>query len=542
MNTTADTAQNTAALPAAGRRRLITTGLGWLLVAMLEATAYTLLAFAIAGQQSPDRVLISASVAIIATIVVTRSGFFAGARLSGDLYAALGQAMADARLSWFDDANRARVALLAGRGIPGFMGIPAHQLQTFLHAPLLPLLLLPAITLIAGFGIALLTGGLLILSFVMQFLAQRALSRADAKRHDTDLGTSQATLELVDHLELLRTAAGPERAIERIEQRWHRQETLQAATNRAAALATFVASLARVLPLAGTAAVAVLTGFTDPAALLALLVLIGRASAPLGELALAALSINDLNATLNDYREIITAPTLPAATADSAIQPEGHHIRVQNLSHAQVLRHLNAEIPMGARVLVSGPSGSGKSTLLELLTRFDDPEQGQITLDGISLNQMYYDDLTSLIAYVAQDPVIFTGTLADNIRLGQPHTTDADIDAVARNAALGTLLDRSSEGIHQQVGPQGAALSGGERQRVALARALLRKTPVLILDEATSALDEATEQTIASHILTLSATVILVTHRDPTVWQPTHTIALGTTLKEPHPKHLETST
>lgn len=532
MNTTADTVQNTAALPAAGRRRLIITGLGWLLVAMLEATAYTLLAFAIADQQSPDLVLIGASVAVIATILVTRSGFFAGARLSGDLYAALGQAMANARLSWFTDANRARVALLAGRGIPGFMGIPAHQLQTFLHAPLLPLLLLPAITLIAGFAVALLTGGLLILSFVMQLLAQRALSRADAQRHDADLAASQATLELVDHLELLRTAAGPERAIARIEQRWHHQETLQAAINRAASLASFVASLARALPLAGTAMLAVLSGFTDPAPLLALLVLVGRASAPLGELALAALNINDLNATLSDYREVITAPTLAAVTTDNAIQPEGHHIRIQNLCHAQVLKHVNADIPMAARVLVKGPSGCGKSTLLELLTRFDDPQQGQITLDGIALNQIYYDDLTSLIAYVAQDPVIFTGTLAENIRLGQPQATDAEVETMARHVALGNLIDRSSDGIQQQVGPQGAALSGGERQRVALARALLRKAPVLILDEATSALDEATEQIIARHILTLSATVILVTHRDPAVWQPTHTINLDATVQE----------
>jgi len=139
---------------------------------------------------------------------------------------------------------------------------------------------------------------------------------------------------------------------------------------------------------------------------------------------------------------------------------------------------------------------------------------------------MHYDALVTQIAYVPQDAVIFTGTLAENIRLGQPQASDEAVERVARQAALGAVLDRSPLGIHQSAGHQGAALSGGERQRVALARALLKQAPILILDEASSALDEATERDIAAVVRTLPATVIFVTHRDPAIWQPTQTIDL----------------
>jgi len=140
---------------------------------------------------------------------------------------------------------------------------------------------------------------------------------------------------------------------------------------------------------------------------------------------------------------------------------------------------------------------------------------------------MKYEDLVSNIAYVTQEPILFTGTLAENIRLGKPDATDDEIEKAARDAALGAMIDRSSEGINQSVGKQGTALSGGERQRVAIARALLKNAPILILDEATSALDEETEQEIVTTIRTLSSTVIFVTHRDSAIWQPTQTLTLA---------------
>jgi len=110
--------------------------------------------------------------------------------------------------------------------------------------------------------------------------------------------------------------------------------------------------------------------------------------------------------------------------------------------------------------------------------------------------------------------------------LGRAGATEAEAETAARQAALGEVMARSPKGMQQHVGHQGSALSGGERQRVALARALLKNAPILLLDEATSALDEATERKVADHICTLPATVILVTHRDADIWQPTGRIHL----------------
>lgn len=515
-----------SALPPIARRRLIMVGIGWIIVAALEATAYTILAFSIANHWSPKWILVSAGAAIIVTVLVNRSGYLTGVRLAGDLFAALGQSLSRTKLSWFTTEHRAQVATIAGQSIPGFMSIPAHQLQNFLHAPCLPLFLVFGMGMLGGIEIALVAAILLILSLVAQFLSQRALGRADAKRHDTEANTSAATLELVDHIELLRTAAGPVRAIERIEHRWDTQEKALTSTNQAAAVAVFVSTLASVLPIAGIAIYLMFVGMNSPVVILAVLMLVGRAAAPLGELAVAGLGINDLRASLKNYYQATHTPVLSEPISAKSV-PSGHQLVLWQVSHAPVINNINITIPESSRVLVAGVSGSGKSTLLELLMRFDDPNQGHISIGGVKLNEMPYETLASQIAYVEQDPIIFTGTLAENIRIGNSQASDKEIEAVARKAALDTVIDRSPDGIHQPVGQQGAALSGGERQRVALARALIKQAPILILDEATSALDEATEQLIIKTIHSLSATVLFVTHRDPTIWQPTQTIALS---------------
>ena len=255
------------------RRRLITIGLGWVSVAVLEAIAYTTLALSIADHRSPVLVLATATIALFVTVLVSRGGYFTGARLVGDLYDALGDAFARAKLSWFTDDNRALLATVAGRGIPSLMSVPAHQLQTFLVAPLIPLLLLPGIAVVAGPGVMLLVGGLLAVSLAAQTLAQRALSRADERRHEAELAATPSTLELTDHLELLRTAAGPTRSVERIERSWRNQEAALARTNLAAAPATFISAIATIVPLAGAVIFLAATGFDDPAAALALVIL-----------------------------------------------------------------------------------------------------------------------------------------------------------------------------------------------------------------------------------------------------------------------------
>lgn len=509
------------------RARLRGIALGWVVVAMLEVTAYTVLAIAIRDGSGVVSVLLAAAIALIATVAVSRAGYLAGAKLAGDLYQSMGASLSRAKLAWFTEDHRALVSTAAGRSVPVLMGVPAHQLQTLILAPLVPLLLVLSIAIVSGVRAAFLTFALLVIALGMQVLAQRSLARADQARHELEQGADAATLELVDQLELLRTAAGSQRALDRASDAWQKQESAMARSNSAAAPATAISALASVLPLAGVLCLLVWGGgFSQPAAALALIVLAARASAPLDELALIGISLNTLQAHTFAYREVVGAPALVQPAADQSRMPDGLELRLQSVSHGPVIRGLDATVPAGSTVHIAGPSGSGKSTLCGLLMRFDDPDAGRVLLGGVELSEIAEPELCSRMAYVSQHPVVFSGTLAENVRIGRPEASDDEVIDALASAQLAELVSRDNNGIYQHVGTHGQALSGGERQRVAIARALLKNAPVLLLDEATAALDEATEKHIAEAVGRLDATVIVVTHRDPAVWRPELTIQL----------------
>jgi HlyB family type I secretion system ABC transporter len=184
-----------------------------------------------------------------------------------------------------------------------------------------------------------------------------------------------------------------------------------------------------------------------------------------------------------------------------------------------VLQRVNVRIPAGRTVAFVGESGSGKSTLLKLLQGFYPPTEGRISIDGIDLREFELATLRRGIGVVAQDPFIFNGTLRDNITLGRPGATLAEVITAARAAGLEEFIAGLPQRYETLIGERGANLSGGQRQRLAIARALLHPPDVLIFDEATSHLDTVTERAIRSNLETTLAgkTVILVAHRLSTV-------------------------
>lgn len=516
-----------SAFPATARRLLLSISLGWVLVGAVEAAAYTGLALAIANRGRPEGVLVLAAVSVIVTVLCSRAGYLAGARFAGNLYRALGTALARTKLAWFTPAHRSLVTQAAGVGIPSLMGVPAHQLQTLILAPLVPVLLVAGTAVVGGPAPASVAAALLVVALSAQVLAQRRLARADAARHVADRHATAATLELVDHLELLQTVAGPAGALARTEDHWLPQEAAMRRTNRAAAPATFASALATALPLGGILLFLTATGgFADPFAALALIVLVGRASAPLNDLALAGIAVSELRATSAAYRDVVTAPALSVPAVGSGVLPCDNRIELRSVAASTALEPVTATIREGSRTHIAGPSGSGKSTLLGLLLRFDDPDIGEIALGGVPLGALTEGELVSRVAYVPQDPVVFTGTIASNIRIGRPEVGEEQIVAAAQKAGLGSVLDRDPAGIHQEVGRHGAALSGGERQRLAIARALIKDAPVIVLDEATSALDETTERAVVAAVTSADATIVFVTHRSPEIWEPDQSIEL----------------
>ena len=183
------------------------------------------------------------------------------------------------------------------------------------------------------------------------------------------------------------------------------------------------------------------------------------------------------------------------------------------------LRNVNLSVPRGQSVAVVGRNGSGKTTLLALLPRFYTPSAGRILIDGIDLSAVTLRSLRSQIGIVTQEPVVFPGTIAENIAYGLPRATREQIEAAARQAFAHDFITEKPNGYDTQLEGIGSQLSGGQRQRLCIARAILRQTPILILDEATSQVDAESEHLIQQAIEKLmhERTTFVIAHRFSTI-------------------------
>ncbi len=186
---------------------------------------------------------------------------------------------------------------------------------------------------------------------------------------------------------------------------------------------------------------------------------------------------------------------------------------------ANVLTHVNLQIPAGKTLAIVGPSGGGKTTLCHLIPRFYDISEGQILLDGTDIRKYTLNSLRQNIGIVSQDVFLFAGSIRENIRYGNIHATEAEIVEAAKRAEIYEMIQEMPEGLDTEVGERGVRLSGGQKQRISIARIFLKNPPVLILDEATSALDTLTERRIQASFDELSKgrTTLVIAHRLSTV-------------------------
>jgi subfamily B ATP-binding cassette protein MsbA len=184
-----------------------------------------------------------------------------------------------------------------------------------------------------------------------------------------------------------------------------------------------------------------------------------------------------------------------------------------------VLHHVSFVVTPGDVLALVGPSGAGKTTIASLLPRFWDVTAGRITLDGHDVRDLTLADLRGAIGMVPQEPALFSGTVADNIRYARPEASDAEVRAAAVAAHAAEFIDRLPEGYETRVGERGVKLSGGQRQRLAIARVFLKDPAVVILDEATSSLDTASERLVeqAMEELLRGRTTLIIAHRLSTV-------------------------
>lgn len=241
-------------------------------------------------------------------------------------------------------------------------------------------------------------------------------------------------------------------------------------------------------------------------------------------------------------RRIVGLITTPPDVQDTpeAINPGPlrGHIRFENVTFsyqpqdrdAWRVKNLDLDIHPGEKVAFVGGSGSGKSTILNLVQRFYDVTSGSITVDGHDLRQLKLSALREQMALVGQNVVLFRGTIADNIRFGNPSASQAEVEAAARVGDVVEFIEKLDDGYNTMLGELGAGLSGGQKQRVSVARAALRQAPILLLDEATSALDNQSEDRVTRALDTLSAgrTTLIVTHRLHTVRNADKIVMMGT--------------
>ena len=271
----------------------------------------------------------------------------------------------------------------------------------------------------------------------------------------------------------------------------------------------------------------VLSGDLTLGQLIAFRIISGYVTQPLLRLSTIWQNIQELRVSFERLADVIDTPEESDEVDKSKVMlpPLSGLVRFEDLSfrfrpgQPEVLKDINLEIPQGTFVGIVGQSGSGKSTLMKLLPRLYEPGEGRILIDGYDIAKVELYSLRRQIGIVPQDPLLFSGTVSENIALTNPEASSEEIVRAARLANAHDFIMELASGYSTPVGERGASLSGGQRQRVAIARTLLSNPKLLVMDEATSALDYETERKVCDNLLENlnDQTVFFITHRLSTI-------------------------
>ncbi|MFE5597717.1 ABC transporter ATP-binding protein [Streptomyces coelicoflavus] len=467
----------------------------------------------------------AASVAVYGVLryVSDLSGFLVAAGMLRGLYHRFGDHLAKLPIGWYSAGRLGELSVLASRGVLQAMGVVAHLLAPFVSALVTPLtIVFVMLAFNWQMGLAALIAAPLVAA--IQMWTGRSTAASDAERTERD---HEATGRVIEYLQAQPVLRAGSRTGERFTLLDDSLREVEHASRRAT-----VSSLPGTLGLALTVQ-AMFTGLLVLGAYLALgadigvaevltiLVLAARCADPLLSLSETGGKLRSARSVLAGLDAVLQARPLPQAT--DPVRPAGHDLELESVvfRHGErtVIDGLSLSVPQGQRLAVVGPSGTGKSTLLQLLARFYDVDAGTVRIGGADVRSISPETLMEQMAIVFQDVYLFDGTIEENVRLGRPDASEAEVRAAASGARLDEVIERLPDGWEANVGEGGALLSGGERQRVSVARALLKNAPIVLLDEVTSALDPVNEAAVHDGIEQLMAgrTVVMVAHRMRTV-------------------------
>lgn len=485
---------------------------------------------------------------------VEQSGIRVGVAMLQGARHRLGDHVARLPVGWFSPQNTARLGHAVTQGMMVVAQLPAHVFTPVIAGVVTPLVLVVALLvlhwplgLVALVALPLLAGGLV--------LTGRLSRRADDAFHRRFADASQRVVEFAQAQSVLRAFNGEggstrwlEEVFEEQRQSGTRLIWLSAGStvlNAWAVQAVFAALLiAAALWVSDQLSGGLATG--EAIAVIASLMLVARFIDSLLEVAGYGQVLSGARGQLDAIRELFDVQPLPVPDAPKPPRDASVELREVHFRYApdepDVLNGVSLRIEPGSMTALIGESGSGKTTLVRLIARFFDVGQGSVQVGGVDVQQMSEAQLAGQISQIFQDSYLFTGSIADNIRIGKSEASDADVMEAARLAGVAEIIARLPQGLDTSVGEGGARLSGGERQRIAIARALLKDAPILLVDEATAALDAENQAVIAQALARLRGrcTLIVIAHQLSTVAMADHIVVLegGQIVEQGTPEQL----
>ncbi|GAB2815496.1 ABC transporter ATP-binding protein [Comamonas piscis] len=443
----------------------------------------------------------------------------------------LGAHVARLPMGWFNAQNTAKVSHLVTQGMMAVAQLPAHVFTPLISGVVAPSVVL-ALLFVQDWRLGLV--GLVALPLLLGVLVLTArMGRwADAAFQHDFAQAGQRMVEFAQAQSVLRAFQGGGQSTRFVAQAMDQQRQSAGRLIAVSALSS-VLNVWAVQAVFAALLVAVVIGIDQHSAqALALgqvigtvlsMLLISRFVEPLLELVGYADALRSARGQLDAMEDLFAQQPLPQAQHPQLPRDASITLRDVHFSYGAdkpaVLRGINLHVPPGSMTALVGASGSGKSTLVRLMARFWDVDQGEVLMGGTDVRQMDEAQLAAQISQIFQDSYLFAGSIADNIRIGRPGASDAELWEAARQAGVGSIAQRLPGGMDSPVGEGGAQLSGGERQRIAIARALIKDAPILLVDEATAALDTENQALIAQTLACLRGqrTVVVIAHQLSTI-------------------------
>jgi ATP-binding cassette subfamily B protein len=469
----------------------------------------------------------------LAYVIVQATCLGGGFTVGADLARALHHRLADRALAlpvgWFTPGRAAELGRLASGNVIQVMNMPAHLLR-----PLIAAVLTPATIVVATFffdwrlGVALLAC-VAVLAAVHRW-STSAVRRLDQGRDAASAEAADRVLEFARNQPVLRASGQAAEGYAALDATLMSESAADRRLIVRGVPGLVAYAFATRMVLALTLALTVtwwLHGSLAASTLIALAVLAARfvdsasGAADLGAgLRMAQGSLERLNAVLDERP--FPQPAQGRTPGDASVRFEDVRFAYPGSNDreaAGVLDGVTFDLPAPGLTALVGPSGAGKTTVAMLLARFWDTTGGTVSIGGVDVRDIAPEELSAKVSFVFQDVFLFTGTIEENVRLGDPDADEEQLRRAAELAGLDSVVAELPDGWATRVGEGGAALSGGQRQRVSIARALLKDAPILVLDEATAALDPENQRIIDAAVAALGRrkTLLVIAHRLRTV-------------------------